>query len=209
MAMSLVTLSASYGAGGSLLGPRLAERLGVPFLDRAIPAAVARRLAVPIERALHHDESVGTVLERFVGYFVMLPPFAPAAEAAVVEVLDPRAYQRETEQIIHERAREGAGVILGRAAQVILRDDPRALHVRLDGPPERRVLQAMRMSGLDHDEAERRLCESDRAREAYGRHFYRTDPRDPALYHLVLDTTALPLDDCLELLVVAARARAA
>ena len=34
-------------------------------------------------------------------------------------------------------------VILGRAGAVILRDDPDALHVRLDGPPERRVEQAM------------------------------------------------------------------
>ena len=205
--MSLVTLSASYGAGGSWLGPRLAERLDVPFLDRAIPAAVAHRLAVPIERALHHDESAGSVLERFVGYFVMLPPFAPAADASGVEVIDPRVYQRETEAIIHEHAREGRGVILGRAGQVILRNDPHALHVRLDGPRERRVLQAMRMSGVDHAEAERRLDESDRAREAYGRHFYNANPRDPALYHLMLDTTALPLEHCLELLVLAAQAR--
>jgi Cytidylate kinase-like family len=30
----LVTISAAYGTGGSLVGPRLADRLGVPFLDR-------------------------------------------------------------------------------------------------------------------------------------------------------------------------------
>ena len=32
--MTLVTISASYGAGGSRVAPALAERLGVPFLGR-------------------------------------------------------------------------------------------------------------------------------------------------------------------------------
>ena len=32
--MTLVTISASYGAGGSRIAPALAERLGVPFLGR-------------------------------------------------------------------------------------------------------------------------------------------------------------------------------
>src|SRR5260370_35614003 len=34
----VVTVSAAYGAGGSIIAPRLAERLGVPFADRLIPA---------------------------------------------------------------------------------------------------------------------------------------------------------------------------
>ena len=32
--MTLVTIAASYGAGGSRVAPALAERLGVPFLGR-------------------------------------------------------------------------------------------------------------------------------------------------------------------------------
>ena len=35
------------------------------------------------------------------------------------------------------------GVVLGRAAAVLLRDDPRVLRVLLTGPPERRIEQAM------------------------------------------------------------------
>ena len=39
----VITLAALFGAGGSVVGPRVAERLGVPFLDRQIPDAVAKR----------------------------------------------------------------------------------------------------------------------------------------------------------------------
>jgi hypothetical protein len=203
--MIVVTLSASYGAGGSRLGPLLAERLGVPFLDRVIPTAVAQRLAVPLGDALAHDDAVRSVLER------LLLRFAPAAQTfagtAPPELVDERSFLRCTEEVIRERS-AGGGVILGRAGAVVLRDDPQALHVRLDGPPERRLAQAMALAGIDPATAERQLRETDRAREAYVRQFYGVDARDATLYHLVIDSTVLPLDLCVDLIALAARARA-
>lgn len=201
---ALVTLSASYGAGGSRVGPQLAERLGVTFVDRAIPATVAERLAVPLEEAMAHDESLGDALGRLSSSFALLPELAGAMVQA--GLLAEEDYRRETERAIRERAVSGA-VVLGRAAALVLRDDERALHVRLDGPAERRVTQAMRIEGVDRQTAERRRHESDRAREAYVQHFYGADPKDPALYHLVIDSTAVPLDRCVELIATAAQGR--
>jgi hypothetical protein len=70
--MSLVALSAAYGAGGSRVGPALAERLGVPFVDRAIPVGVAAELAVPLDVAAAHDDQMSAswfkrMLSGFVG----------------------------------------------------------------------------------------------------------------------------------------------
>jgi len=98
-------------------------------------------------------------------------------------------------------------VILGRAGAVVLRDHPDALHVRLTGPRDARIEQGMLLEGVDRATAERHVEETDRAREAYVRHFYRVDARDPALYHLVIDSTALPLSACADLIVEAAEAR--
>jgi cytidylate kinase len=204
--MTVVTLSASYGAGGSQVGPRLAERLGLPFLDRAIPTAVAERLAVPLADALVHDEAVRSVLER------LLLRFAPAAQTfagatPAPEIVDERSYLRCTEDVIRERAARGC-VILGRAAAVVLRDEPGALHVRLDGPPERRIAQGMAGEGIDRETAERHMRETDRARETYVQQFYGVDARDAALYHLVIDSTVLSLDACVALIAAAAADRA-
>jgi cytidylate kinase len=204
--MTVITLSASYGAGGSQVGPQLAETLGVPFLDRAIPVAVAERLAVPLADALAHDDAVRSVLER------LLMRFAPAAQtfsgaAPPHDLVDERSYLKVTEEVIRERA-AGGGVILGRAGAVVLRDEPRALHVRLDGPRERRLAQAMRIEGVDRETAERHMRETDRAREAYGQQFYGVDPHEPSLYHLMIDSTAIALDACVELIARAAAARA-
>lgn len=206
--MSIVTLSASYGAGGSRVGPALAERLGVDFVDRAVPTAVAERLAVPLADAMAHDESVRSVLERLL---VHVAPAAQAFSGAAPphELIDERSYLRVTEEVIRERASAGNVVVLGRAAAIVLRDDPRALHVRLDGPRERRLEQAMALNAVDRPTAEQRTRETDRAREAYVRQFYGRDASDPALYHLVIDSTALPLDACVELIAQAAGARPA
>jgi cytidylate kinase len=201
----VVTISASYGAGGAYVGPRLAERLGVPFVDRAIPNEVAQRLSVPLAEAVQHDESAGTAFERFVR---MLAPAGMAFGARPIlehEIVDENAYRDATERVIRERAAQGGGVFLGRAAALVLRDVPGALHVRLYGAREGRVERAMELEGLSREDAEHRLADNDRAREAYVHHFYGADPNDLRHYHLAIDTTAVSLDRCVELIVVAAQ----
>jgi cytidylate kinase len=196
-----VTISASFGAGGSRVGPALAERLGVDLLDRAIPVQVAERLAVPLDDALAHDESLGDAIGRLASSFALLPELAGAMVQA--GMLAGEDYRRMTEKVIVEHAARGA-VVLGRAGAVVLREHPGALHVRLDGPRERRIARAMEREGITQADAERMLRDADRAREAYVRHFYSADARDPSLYHLVIDSTALDLDVVVELVALAA-----
>jgi cytidylate kinase len=117
-----------------------------------------------------------------------------------------QAHEAETRKAIRELARTGA-VILGRGAAIVLKDEPGALHVRLDGPLEARVSRAVATRALDEATARQRLESSDRARTAYVRHFYRSDAADPRHYHLVLQATAFSIDACVDLVVAAARAR--
>jgi len=205
--MTVVTLSAPYGAGGSQVGPELARRLEVPFVDRAIPIGCAERLAVPLREALARDENVGATLTgmaRWLGHVGVAfgaPPSGIAAEASGED------QRRATEEVIREHAAGTGAVILGRAAAIVLASTG-ALHVRLTGPRDERVEQGMALEGVDRDTAERHLEETDRARDAYVRHFYGAEAEDPRLYHLVVDSTALALDACVELIALAARARA-
>ena len=56
------------------------------------------------------------------------------------------------------------------------------------------------MEGIDRETAATRLERTDRARLAYHQTLYCADPRKPELYHLVVDSTALPFETCVELI---------
>ena len=53
----LVTVSATYGAGGAVVAPALAERLGVPFVQRATNSAGGVGAGGPCVEPLTRDES--------------------------------------------------------------------------------------------------------------------------------------------------------
>jgi len=202
--MHVVTISATYGAGGALVGPEVAERLGVPFVDRAIPVAVADEMGITVDDALSRDEQCGGWLSR------LLTATAPLSAEWMIGPDHPRtallpdsAVLRCTEGVLRKAVAGDGAVILGRAAAIVLRDHPDALHVRLDGDPERRVRQAMTLQGMTEHDAWDALSRNDKARAAYVRHFYGADASSPQHYHLVIDSTRLPLKACTELIVAA------
>jgi cytidylate kinase len=204
--MGVVTFSAAYGAAGAEVAPAVAERLGLPFHDRAIPAQVAGRLGVSVEEAEANDETVVRGLWRLVASLGTMPD--PVGGVLPTSSLpDARAYRQQTEKVLAEICDGAGGVVLGRAGAMVLRDRPDVLHVRLDGPRERRLEAAVARSGRSIDEVRREMEANDRTREAYVRHFYRCDPSDAQHYHLVIDSTALPVETVVELVVTAARAR--
>jgi hypothetical protein len=203
--MGVVTVSASFGAGGADIAPAVAERLALPFHDRAIPVQVAGRLGVPIAEAEANDETIARGLWRLVSSLGTMPD--PVGGVLPTSSLpDERAYREQTERVLEEIATGPGGVVLGRAAAMVLANRPGVLHVRLDGPPDRRLAAATAHRGRPVDEVRRERDAADAARVAYVRHFYRRDPADAKHYHLVIDSTALPHPTVVDLIVTAARA---
>jgi hypothetical protein len=204
--VGIVTVSASYGAGGNEVAPAVAQRLGLDFHDRAIPARVAGRLGVPVAEAEANDERVARGLWRLVASLGTMPD-PVGGVLPMPSQPDERAFRQQTERVVLEIADGPGGVVLGRAAALVVGDRPDALHVRLDGPRQRRLEGAVVRSGRPLEQVRREMEANDAAREGYVRHFYRCEPYDPRNYHLVVDSTALPLDTVVDIVVAAARAR--
>ncbi|MFZ1993860.1 MAG: cytidylate kinase family protein, partial [Solirubrobacteraceae bacterium] len=124
--MTLIALSAAYGAAGSQIGPGLAQRLGVPFIDRGIALAVAERLDIPVDDALAQEEpSSRSLLERLLSGFLGADPGAPAPLPS--DMVTPEDFHRASQEALLDQAATGRGVILGRGAVAGLRRDPRVL----------------------------------------------------------------------------------
>ena len=204
--MGTVTIAATYGAGGSMIGPAVAKRLKLPFVDRAIPVSLAEKIHEPLVAALTDDSESGSAVGRllnsalnFSGLFVGIP--------VAVEELGVLPDVAQTEVAIRGLADGGGAVILGRAGVFVLQGRPHVLHVRLDGDVEARRRAAMAHEGLDYKTATRKQQQTDQARRAYIAHFY---PRsgaweDARHYHLVLDSTAISIDACVEIITRAAQ----
>jgi cytidylate kinase len=205
-----VTISAGYGAGGSLVAPRVARLLDLPLLDRAISARVAAQLHVSVSEA-EGGAVRRSLTERF---FSALAPLTSDVLAAGTDVHprdlaappDEAAQFRAQAEAIMRAALASGAVILGRAGAAAFRAEPGVLRVRLFGPVDARVAQAARHGDIDEATARQRRPEVDRARAQYVRRLYRADIDDPELFHLHLDSTALPLEACADLIAAAYRA---
>lgn len=204
--MLTVTVAATFGAGGSVIAPAVAERLGLPFIDRAIPVAVAAEINEPLEAALcddvDHSPRLARLLDRVLatsGLFAGVTA-SPEQRGALPEIAS-------TEETLHRVAETTGAVILGRAGVFALKGVPGVLHVRLDGDVEARRRAAAKRYGTDVVGAALAQQQTDRARHAYVQHFY---PRagawhDPRNYQVVLDSTSLSADACIDIIVRAAQ----
>jgi cytidylate kinase len=200
----VITVSASYGAGGSVVAPALARRLGVPFLSRVTTSEGHPAPPDPCDEQVTAEEVKATPVHRVLASFTQAMPAGPTQSPLPTHHQD-HHLRGHGEAGIGRLLAAGGGVILGRAAAVVLGKD-RGFHVRLDGPPGRRVVQGAVVEGISEEQAQARLRAADKARTAYVRRLYRIDPADPALYHLVIDSTAIPLEVVIELVLAAARA---
>jgi hypothetical protein len=205
-----VTISAGYGAGGSIVAPHVAQLLELPLLDRAISSRVAAQLHVSVQEA-EGGAVRRSLTERFFSSLAPLTAdvFAVGTDSHPGDLAEPpdeaALFRRQAETIMRD-ALVGGAVILGRAGAAALRKEPGVLRVRLFGTQDARVAQAIAHGDINEPTARQRLAEVDRARSQYVRRLYRADIDDPNLYHLHIDSTLIPLDACAALIVTAYRA---
>jgi cytidylate kinase len=203
--MRAITISASYGAGGSIIAPALARRLDLPLVSRPITSDVAEHMVDALREAGDDERPQGglsglfsrTVRVLSQGTYFAVPLIAHEEDEVRIRF----------EAALKEAERRGGQVALAPGARFVIGDVPGALHVRLDGPVERRWERAAQLEKTDLATARTRQRETDDARALYVRHFYCARWDDPALYHLLIDTTALPLDACVDVIATAAQGR--
>jgi hypothetical protein len=201
----VLTISATYGAGGSVVAPAAAARLQLPFFDRLLHGPDTRRAEALMERLSEEERRhappgrlAATLAHLSAGLGIPVPDERD---------LNPReVLRRSVTASVSNIVASGGGVILGRGGAVVLAGQPFAFHVRLDGPPERRLRQGMEIEGADEQAARAHQADADRAWSQFVQRVLDRDPADGRLYYLVLDSTVVPLDTCAEVIAAAAAA---
>jgi CMP/dCMP kinase len=213
--MTAVTVSRQFGSGGEEVAARVAEHLGWCYFDKSVMVMVARERGLSEAEVVDFSEDcyrgrtiVDALLGRStpVGKATVWDINARGDEVAVANVLlNQQAAVVAVSGAIRRLAERGSVVVVGRGGQAILRGRPGVLHVRVVADLEDRVLRVMERTGLPRDGARSLMRERDRATAQYLRRFHEVDWQDPALYHLILNTSLLDVDAVADIVVAAAR----
>jgi cytidylate kinase len=185
--MSAITISRQMGSRGDELALQVAQRLGWRRVCRDLINQAALAAGVP-QVALAEIDELGLLGLR------------PSGQ-------EWQAYQSQVERIICDLADGGEVVIVGRGGQMVLRDCPDVLHVRVVAPLEARVAQLRRERKVSTESARACLEASDKARARYLQRSYRVRVEDSALYHLTINTGLLDLSQAVKLIIQALQER--
>ncbi len=184
----IITVSATYGSGGSVIAPRLAAVLGLNFDDRVITPPTAATL-----ESLTDEERESTPPSRWLSALARVAAMVPSAPVPLEGDSDPVTdLRRRNEEHIGGALAAGPTLFLGRAAAIALAKRPNAYHIRLDGPADRRIARAMAIEHTSLDEATARCSATDRARDHFVRRLYNAErcrpgalPPDPRPHRAV------------------------
>ena len=179
--MKAITVSRQMGSQGSELAVQVAQQLGWQRISRALINQAAKAAGVPQVALAEIDE---------LGLFGLHPTRQ-----------EQQAYLVQVETYTRTLADQGNIVIVGRAGQVILQNEPEVLHIRVVAPLEKRVQWLQQRQKVSAQAAQTRLRESDRTRSHHLQEYYHHQIDDPILYHLIINTGCVDLSLAVNLVV--------
>lgn len=192
---NIITISRQFGAGGSTIGQAVADRLGFYYCDKdmILRAAIESGNLSPSE-VRYYDERV----PREFGFGQSLFDFYN-------KPLDERLFNAQKEAI-RKVAEKGNCVIVGRNANIILKEFDRTLHVFIAASEKARLERMMeKMPGYSEREVLDHLRSVDKARKKYCKHYTQTKFGSAEFYDLCVKSSSLGIDKCVDIICETAK----
>ena len=187
----VITISRQFGSGGRTIGRQVAEKLGIPCYDQELIEQLAEKSGFTKEYIKEHSEYT----ERG-GWLAN----ALSGRAAGGMTNQDHIWIAQRELIL-ELAAKGPCVMVGRCADYILQGQADCLNVFIHASMENRAERIVKMYGERDDAPEKRLRDKDKRRKAYYQFYTDTEWGRAENYHVSLDSGALGIDKCVELIV--------
>ena len=158
----LITISREYGSGGRVVGKLVAERLGVPLYDKDIIDMAAK------ESGLSPEVIESAELQAKSSFSYTLSSAVSFGEGFSGEAIsmNEKLFLAQFD-VITEIGARGEGVIVGRCADYVLRDDPDVVNVFIYGEKEDKIRRCIEEYGDDEAEVEKKMATYDKARRNY------------------------------------------
>lgn len=146
----IVTIGREHGSSGKQIGKLVAEKLSIPFYYKEMTALAAQESGLDQEFVSEINANSPTMLHS-------LYLSSDVIQQAIIA----------QDKVIRKIAANGSCVIVGRAADYVLRNYEHIVRVFIYAPEEYRMKRVMEVYGDSIEEAKRNIYRSDEARAAY------------------------------------------
>lgn len=168
----IITIAREHGSSGKQIGKCVANALGIPFYYKEMITLAAK------ERGLNR-EFISDIHKNSPDIMRDLYLSSNAVQYAI----------KAQDAIIREIAENGSCVIVGRAADYILKDYDNVVRIFIHAPQDYRIQRVMDVYGDTPKEARVNIERSDKARASYYEHISGTHWGDARNYELTVDSS--------------------
>lgn len=168
----ILTIGREHGSAGKQIGKIVAQKLDIPFYYKEVAALAAQKSGL-------HKEFISDIN-------INSPQILQELYLSTTVVQQAITAQ---EQIIRKIAEHGSCVIVGRAADYVLRDYKNVVRIFIFAPEEYRINKVMEVYGDTHNEAVKNIHHSDNARAAYYHSISNLNWGDAHNYDLLIDSS--------------------
>ncbi len=220
--MPAVTISREIGASGTFIALKVAEALGYVCYDQQIINEIAQKMGKNKEQLEDFDQQsynrIGVFFQEALASIaqggMVFHPFGIGPlewdSAEIFSTYPRNAFQEKDyyevlTQVIKEISEKSNVVILGRGGSQILKDRSDTLHVRIVADRNDRIQHVMKEQNLDQAKAEEVVNRKDEAAANFIYDFFDADWNDPHHYHMILNTSRIAPEKCIEMILNAVK----
>ena len=193
MVKRIITISREFGSGGRFIGEEVAKKLGIAYYDKNIINQIAEESGLSPDYIQESAE-----LSPKKGLFA----YAFAGRDITGKSLEDMVYEAQR-KVILELADKESCVIIGRNADFILKDRDDVLNVFIEGNKPEKAARIKKLYQKSDDEVKKLLKDVDKKRSVNYRYFTDKEWGNRKNYDLVLNSSVLGYDKCIELITAA------
>ena len=196
MSKYVITVARGYGSGGRTIAKMLAEELGIHYYDRELLRLASDDSGINEKLFAKADEKLKKSLLFKIARKAYKGELIPPDSDDFVSNDNLFNYQAK---IIKELAEQETCVIVGRAADYILKDNCNVVKVFVHAPLETCINTLKEMTGNPEREIEKQIESIDKHRAEYYRYYTGRNWEDAKNYDLCLNSSQLGFDKCVEI----------
>ncbi len=194
----VITLGRKYGSGGGEVAKKLSQKLGIPYYDKEILQMVADESGIKESYFHVADERAGDKI-----LYKIIKSMSPKISSPSVDgniLSDDNLFMFQS-QVIQKLAEQESCIIIGRCADVVLRDHPKVARIFINADRVPRMLRLKERLGVDtNKEIEKIMKKTDKQRSDYYNYYTGKKWADMDNYDLILDSGVLGIDTCVDVI---------